>query len=169
MASCTHGHPSSMEYIRSITLLFITMKVIMYGMLWILILIFGTISKGLLNKNLTICKSNGVGWGGGNLNFCLNPIVITFTLHLPSKNTSFTIFFLTCTIITTIWWSIAVVTIVIVALEVVPSFRTDYLLVVVKYVLRLGANFNNWPMVIVILLSNIRCPTFFFDFQSNWG
>jgi hypothetical protein len=61
------------------------------------------------------------------------------------------------------------VTIVIVALEVVPSFRTDYLLVVVKYVLRLGANFNNWPMVIVILLSNIRCPTFFFDFQSNWG
>ncbi len=57
-------------------------------------------------------------------------------------------------------------TIVIVALELVPLFETDYLLVVVKYVLRLGASFNNWPMVTIILLSNICCPILFFTSKA---
>jgi hypothetical protein len=82
-----------MEYVRSIALLFITVKVIMYGMPWILILILGTIPKGLLNEKSIIRKLNGTSWGGGNPNFHLNPYVITFTLDPPSKNTLSTIFF----------------------------------------------------------------------------
>ncbi len=46
-----------------------------------------------------------------------------------------------------------------VALEVLPSLIVDYLLIVVKYVLRSNVSSNNWPMVIIILLSNIYCPT----------
>jgi hypothetical protein len=37
------------------------MKVIMYGMQWILIPTLGLIPKGLLNEKSTICKLNGVG------------------------------------------------------------------------------------------------------------
>jgi hypothetical protein len=45
------------------------------------------------------------------------------------------------------------------ALEVLLSLGVNCLLNVVKYVLRLGDSFNNWPMVMIILLSNIYCPT----------
>lgn len=46
-----------------------------------------------------------------------------------------------------------------VALEVLPSLRVDYLLASVKYVLKSSASLNNWPMVTIILLSSICCPT----------
>jgi hypothetical protein len=46
-----------------------------------------------------------------------------------------------------------------VALEVLPSLGVDYLLIVVKYLLRSSVSFNNWPMVTIILLSSIYCPT----------
>ncbi len=82
-----------MEYVGSTALLFIIMKVIMYGMPWILILILWTIPKGLMNEKLTINKLKGAGWGGGNLNFCFNPFVIAFNPNLPSKNISSTMFF----------------------------------------------------------------------------
>jgi len=46
-----------------------------------------------------------------------------------------------------------------VALEILPSLGINYLIIVVKYVLRSNASFNNWPMVTIILLFNIYCPT----------
>ncbi len=42
----------------------------------------GNNPNGLLNEKSTIHRLNGVGYGGGNLNFCLNPYVIAFTLDL---------------------------------------------------------------------------------------
>ncbi len=102
LASCKNGCPSNMEYVGFIVLLFMTMKVTMYNMPWILILILGTIPKGLLNEKSTILKLNGIGWGGGNPNFRLNPSTITFTLDPPSKSTLSTMFFPTCTTIASI-------------------------------------------------------------------
>ncbi len=99
LASHKHGRPSSMEYVGSIALLFMTMKVTMP---WILILMLGTIPKGLVNEKSAIFKLNGDGYGGGNPNFCLNPTVTTFTLDPPSKSTLSTMFFPTCTTITSI-------------------------------------------------------------------
>ncbi len=142
-------------------LLFITMKVTMYGMPWILILILGTIPKCLSNDELAIHKLNGVGWGGGNLNFCFNPYVIAFAFDLPSKSTSSTMFFSTCITITTVWWSKTITSTMNVALEVVFSLGADYLLAAVRYLLRSSVSFNNWPIVTVILLSNSVVPLLF--------
>ncbi len=101
LASHKHGCPNSMEYVGC-ALLFMTMKVTMYSMPWILILILGTIPKGLMNEKSAILKLNGDGYGGGNPNFCLNPSVTTFTFDRPSKSTLSTMFFPTCTTITSI-------------------------------------------------------------------
>jgi len=49
----------------------------------------------------------------------------------------------------------------IVALEILPSLGVDYLLIAIKYVLRSGVSLNDWPMVMIILLFNICCPTSF--------
>jgi hypothetical protein len=53
-----------------------------------------------------------------------------------------------------------------VALKVLPSLGVYYLLIVVKYVLRSNANFNNWPMVTIILLSIMYCPTSSLTFRE---
>ncbi len=124
---------------------------------WILIVIFETITKGLLNDKTTIYRLNGVNWGGGSPKFFFNPYVIAFTLDPTFKNTSSTIF-LTCTTIIGIWWSTTIVTTMIVHLEVIPSLGANYLLIVVKYILKSCVSFNNWPMATIILLSNICCP-----------
>ncbi len=71
LASCKYGHPSSTEYLGSIALLFMTMKVTMYNMPWILILIWGIIPKCLLNEKSAILKLNGVGWVVVTLIFAL--------------------------------------------------------------------------------------------------
>jgi hypothetical protein len=39
------------------------------------------------------------------------------------------------------------------------SLGVDCLLTIIKYILRLDVNFNNWPMVTIILLYIICCPT----------
>jgi hypothetical protein len=44
--------------------------------------ILSIIPKGLLYEKFFILKLNGVGWGGGNPNFCLNPFVIVLTFKL---------------------------------------------------------------------------------------
>jgi hypothetical protein len=66
--------------------------------------------------------------------------------------------FPTCTIITSIWWSIIPMTIMI-TLGLLPSPWVGYWLVIIRYVFKLGANLSNCPMVLVNLLSKIWCPT----------
>ncbi len=51
------------------------------------------------------------------------------------------------------------------ALEVLSSLWANCLLVVIKYVLKSRASFNNWPMVMIILLSSICCPISFVTFK----
>jgi hypothetical protein len=71
--------------------------------------------------------------------------VITFTFESPSKITSSSMFFPTCTTIITIWWFDVVVIIMMVALKLLSSPSINCWLVLVIYVFRFGANFNNRP------------------------
>ncbi len=100
----------------------------------------------IVNMNkFAIFRLNIVDWCGNNLHFHFNPFVITFTFESPSKITSSSMFFPTCTTIITIWWFDVVVIIMMVALKLLSSPSINCWLVLVIYVFRFGANFNNRP------------------------
>ncbi len=92
-----------------------------YGIPWIMIWMLGLCPTILLYEKIVIFRLNKISWCGNNLNFHFNPIVITFTFEFPSKTTSSTMFFPTCTIIITIWWFNVVTIIMMVALKLLSS------------------------------------------------
>jgi hypothetical protein len=99
-----------MEYVGSTALLFMTMKVMMYG-----------IPNGLLYEKSTIIELSGAGWGGGSPSFLLNPSIMAFSHELPFNKMSSAMFFPTCTSIIVMWWSMTIVVTMTIIYASLPS------------------------------------------------